>query len=315
MNAKTKPQTIYSQRSTAMKRLLIFLPLFLVLSTAGVQSENNDVKSFRMGLSSNTLGTIKPNDYMASFKSWATMVGKEHGLPMKAEARLVDVDEHLRNILLNDQLDALTLTVQDLMFLKVQPVNIFVARQENEIRVQYVVIVHKNSSITDLEGLKGGKIITHNSIQMVLARPWLEVLLAGHARGPLNRWLADLTVTENPSKCILQVFFRQAHAALVTKKAFELACELNPQLRKDLNVLSVSQPFIPNLFIFRPSYRGQYRDKLETAIVNLHTTPGGRQILSISQSSRMEKHPTSILEPTQQFLIKYHRLVNEGIQP
>ena len=101
-------------------------------------------------------------------------------------------------------------------------------------------------------------------------------------------------MTENPSKAILQVFFRQTDAALVTVDAFDLTCELNPQLRRDLVVLASSPPFITAFLIFRPGYR--LREKFETALLDLHMTPGGRQVLTVFQSSRMEKRPISVLD-------------------
>ena len=299
-----------------MKSFFLIPVLFFLLSTAGVQiCESKDAELFRVGLSSNAMGTINPNDYTASFKSWANTVGKERGLQITADAQVVDVDDHLRDVLLKGSLDAILITVQDLMFLKLQPEDVFVTTREKDFSVTYAIIVHRDSNITGLDRIIGSKISTYNGNQMTLARSWLEVLTAKHTRGQFNPLTGGLIVMKNPSKCILQVFFRQTQAALVTESTFELACELNPQLRKDLKVLAVSQPFISNFFIFLPSYQGPSRKKLETAIVNLHATPGGRQILSIFQSSRMEKKPVSVLEPTRQFLTEYQRLVNEGATP
>jgi len=150
---------------------------------------------------------------------------------------------------------------------------------------------------------------------MILARQWLEVLLASIANGSSGSWISKLVITDNASKSILQVFFRQIHAALVTQKAFDLACELNPQLLKDLTRLSVSPPLISSFFMFRPTYQGPFRGKLEKAMEGLHATPGGKQILAIFKSSRLEKLPSSILEPTRYFILEYQSLVNKGTQP
>lgn len=299
-----------------MKCVLILMPLLCILGLTGVQAaENKEPPLFRIGLSSSTLGNINRNDYTAAFKSWVTMIGKEKGLPIRAEVEVVDTDEKLRNALLQEKVDALTLTVEDLMHLKVQPDSVFMACQEETFHVRYALIVRSDGGITGLEELKGRKVATYHGNKMVLARPWFEVLLSGIVKTPASGWLDNLIPTDNASKSILQVFFRQAHAALITRDAFDMACELNPQLRKDLTLLFVSPPLIASFFMLRPTYRGQFREKLEKAIGEVHATPGGRQVLAIFQSSRMEQHPPAILEPTRRFLLEYRRLVGEGGQP
>jgi len=295
-----------------MKFLGVFLMIYCVLYPLSARAAE---EPFRIGLSSSTMGAINRNDYMASFKSWATTVGKEQNLTMRAEADVVDVNENLAAVISQEKLDALTLTVADYMLLDIDPEYVFVTRRADGVHVRYALIVQRAGDIAKIEDLKGRKVTFNNSPGMALARPWLEMLLAEHAKGQVGRWLGNLTMMEDASKSILQVFFRQAHAALVQKSAFELACELNPQLKKDLHALAVSPPFIANFFIFRPTYQGQVRNKLEAAIEQLHTTPGGRQVLSIFQSSKMEKQPPSILDSTRQFLTAYQRLLAEGIKP
>ncbi len=290
--------------------LTVFIFIFSV--TRGVWADNDKSPAFRVGISANTIGTVKRNDYIAAFKSWVTMIGKEKGLPVTAEAKVVDAGEALQNDLEQETLEALTLTVEDLMRLKIWPESVFLTCRENEFHVRYTVIVRGDSGINSTLGLKGRKIVTHDGNRMILARPWLELLLRDVSGKPMNGLPADLIVTDNASKSIFQVFFRQAHAALVTRDAFDMACELNPQLRKELIPLSVSQPLIPTFFMLRPTYRGAFREKLEKAIAEVHTTPGGRQVLAIFQSSRMEKHPRSVLDPTRRFVKEYRRHLKQG---
>jgi ABC-type phosphate/phosphonate transport system substrate-binding protein len=107
---------------------------------------------------------------------------------------------------------------------------------------------------------------------------------------------------------VLRVFFRQSDACLVTADAFELACELNPQLRRDLKVLVASPPLIPTLLFFRRGCTGPARAEVEAAILDLHSTPAGQQVLTVFQGSRIERHPLSCLDATQALFSEYHRL-------
>ncbi|MBU4317386.1 MAG: phosphate/phosphite/phosphonate ABC transporter substrate-binding protein [Proteobacteria bacterium] len=284
-----------------MKRFLSLLCLLCIVGTADAQpADNPNTIPFRIGISSHTMGNVNRNDYMAAFKTWAATVGREQGLAMRVEAEVFEEMNNLGNAFRDDRLDGLILGAKDLMDMGMKPEAVLLSCGEEGLYVHYAIVVHRDSSIKDADGLMGRKVVTNNGHLMGLARSWYEVLLTGHTGGADTKRPGNLIMRENPAKCILQVFFQQADAALVTEDSFNLACELNPQLRKDCKILSVSPPFIPGLFIIRPGFKE--REKLETAIEELHKSPGGQQILSIFQGSRMEKHPGSIMEPTLQFL-------------
>lgn len=301
-----------------MKLFLIFVLLLGVPAMGSPQeTRKQNPEIFHIGLSLNTLGNIDSNDYKAAFKSWIRTVGKELALPMTADVKVVEMNDALQRMLRQEKLDGLTLTVKELMTLNLQPESVFVTRQTKGIDVRYALIVRRDGGITDLSRLKNGRTVTHNGHRMVLAHPWLMVSMSAalHGQGGTCIDHENLVITENAAKSILQVFFRQADAALVEENAFELACELNPQLKKELALLTLSPPFIPSFFLFLPNYRGKCRRVLEKALTNVHNTPSGRQILSIFQSSNMEKQPASILQQTQAFLKTYQRLSHDGDRP
>jgi len=304
-----------------MKNFLIFLLLFSIPGTAWTQfSEGRENPVLRVGLSSRSFEKINRNDASAALRAWVNMVIKEQDLKIKAEVTLYDSFDDLDNALRQSRVDAFFITVEESMLQGMPEQAIFLpARKKQGLYIRYAVIVHRNSDIPDMKSLMGCTMVIHDSSQMILSRQWLKSVLTGHTRRPIDQWLGSLTTTDNPSKAILQVYFRQTQAALVTMETFKLACELNPQLRKELKMLSVSPPFIPSFFMFRPTYRSQARQHLEAALTALETTAGGRQLLTVFHLSGMEKQPPSILETTRQFLTEYQRLENDhtyqGEQP
>lgn len=238
------------------------------------------------------------------------MVGRFYNLlpEMAVFNRFAD----LRSAFVQDRLDAATLSVEELMMLGVSSKTIFLPAMAEGIDVRYAIIVHGAGDVQAPKSLVGRKIALHESSRMVLALPWLETLMAETAVGGQEP-IAVTSVfkpihVENPSKAIFQVYFRQVDAALVTQYAFDLACELNPQLHRDLDVLAISPPFIPSVLMFRPTYQGPHREQIEAAINELHTTAGGRQLLTTFQCSDMERHPSSVLDATKAFLLRYKQL-------
>jgi hypothetical protein len=75
-------------------------------------------------------------------------------------------------------------------------------------------------------------------------------------------------------------------------------------------VLATSPALIASFFFFRPSYTGAGRQELEAALMDLHTTPAGQQVLTVFQGARMERQPLSCLETTRQLLAEFERVKN-----
>jgi ABC-type phosphate/phosphonate transport system substrate-binding protein len=137
---------------------------------------------------------------------------------------------------------------------------------------------------------------------------WLEALLAQQSLAAPPEFFKATTRAEKPSKAILQVYFRQADACVVTTNVYAVAGELNPQLQRDLRVVAVSPELVPALFYFRPGDKSRAREELEPAILGLHETPAGQQVLTIFQCDRMVKSPTTCLATTRELLKECGRL-------
>jgi phosphonate transport system substrate-binding protein len=157
-----------------------------------------------------------------------------------------------------------------------------------------------------LAALRGRKLVRHRSPLTAPALPWLETMLAGQRLGNAKEFFDSLTALDSPSKSVSQVFFHQADVCLVTSNAFAVACEMNPQLQKDLKVLMTSPPLIPSLFFFRADYNA--RQKFEEAILGLRSSADGQQVLTVFQGSGMEKQPLSSFDGTRHLLSEYQRL-------
>jgi len=288
---------------------ILLILLWIPGGTVAQNSENGDGLVFHFGVSSNSFDNINRNDAIAALRAWTEAIIKEQKLKEKAEVSFYGSFKELSSAYRNNSVDAVGLTVEESIRLGVEPEFVYLPSREDGFHVSYAILVHRSNDIRDVAKLAGKKIVSYEGQRMLLARLWLKSVLAEHAPGTGGSRLENLTSVDNPSKAILQIFFLQSDAAIVTTDAFELACELNPQLRKDIKVLSTSPPFFTSFFIFRPTWQGPSRERVESAIMALHTTPGGQQVLNVFQSSRMEKHPGSILDGTRQFLIKNQQLI------
>ena len=291
-----------------MKMLLIFLLLFPTYGVWADTSLDPEEQVVRLGVSTRTFPAANRNDALAALRVWADTVIRERNLQGRVDISLYDSVEALHAAFARGGIDAASLTTEEIMLLGLRPDFIHIPVKDQGFEVRYVLLAHRDGAATDLADIPDRKLAFFDNQLTILALPWLETLLAEVAGQPAERGLMNLVEVDSPSKAILQVFFGQAQTALVTLEAFELACELNPQLRQDLVILHESHPFVTAFFVFNPDWRGTARDRLEEAIVSLHETPGGQQVLTVFQSSRLSREPASVLDATLRFLEDYRRL-------
>ena len=140
------------------------------------------------------------------------------------------------------------MSTDEFLRLKAKPEFIFLAIRKNSFTERYVILVHRNSGITDVGDLRGRKLLLYNNPRMSLASAWVAALI-----GFPKTESVGMTRIDNTSRTVLPVFFRQADACVITSNVFEIACELNPQLQKELRVLATSPEVVSSVFFSTPA--------------------------------------------------------------
>jgi ABC-type phosphate/phosphonate transport system substrate-binding protein len=301
-------QPLFPNRSIVVGRFLAAAGLaFWLARLAGLGAEPA-TNSFRLGISHASFGTASRNDATAALKAWVASVSKERGLKLDVQVEVFEDEGQLRQALSGRLVDALTMTTAEFVHSEQKPEAIILPVKGGAFTEQYVLVARRDSGLDDVPALKGRKLVRHNGPATGPALAWLETVFAARGLEPVRQFLSEVTALESPAKAVLRVFFRQSDACLVTTNAFALAGELNPQLLKELKTIIVSPPLIPAVFFFRPDYDGPIRAQLETAILDLHSTPAGQQVLTVFQGSRMERRPVACLDTTIRMLADYERL-------
>ncbi len=292
-----------------MKTIIYALLLCLIATTApGQDLAKLNKRTFHIGVSSRLFQKLDHNEVVASYKVWASTVVKENGLDLDVQVSMLNGLEEIHKGLKNGWLDAINLATDDYNFLSIAPDTVFYPLREDGAGTVYILLVHTESGIEGVKDLEGLNLVIYESHNMVLARKWLQTEFTRATNGALEERDINITIVDKAADGIFKVFFRQADAAIMNLGTFNLACQLNPQLQKNLKILSRSPKLIPSFFIFNPDYQGKNRQLIEEAITGLHNSVAGQQVLTIFQSSRMEKSSTKILDETLSFLSDYKAL-------
>ena len=134
-----------------------------------------------------------------------------------------------------------------------------------------------------LGDLRGRTVALYNSDKMSLAMPWMDVVLLREGMiGASNGFFGKVMRDRKLSTAVLGVFFGQRDACIVTLSGFRGMVELNPQVGRQLRVIETSPPFIPTVFCFRREFQSPQNERVFDAILRLHESVAGRQILQFS---------------------------------
>jgi hypothetical protein len=101
---------------------------------------------------------------------------------------------------------------------------------------------------------------------------------------------------------VLPVFFRNMDACLVTRRAFDLMGELNPQIRAKLRILASSPRVTPVVVGLRNGCLPYQKKAFQEAITGLGGTAYGRQILAVFSGSHMVGSDVSTLNSAREIL-------------
>jgi ABC-type phosphate/phosphonate transport system substrate-binding protein len=269
----------------------------------------SNVVRAHIGISPGSWQGLNRNDASAAIATWAKTILRQRGTTLEVKIELFDSDEALAAALRRKEIDAVSMLPGQFVAVEreIQPDAVFATVKNGSVTERYVLLVHRRSGIGDLAGLRGRKLMMQSNSRTSLVVPWIETLLAGQSPAEVDRFFGSVIKSESPSKTVLQVFFRQADAGIVTANALAVASELNPQLQRELQVLATSPEVVPALFFFRPSFDQATRAQMEDAMRELGETPAGRQVMTVFQGDGMTKLPLSALRSTRELLAQHAR--------
>lgn len=263
--------------------------------------------SLRLGFSFTMFSGINEADARASIRALASTIARENKIDADPDPVVTTTVEQAASAMRTGRIDAIGLTMEEYRVLRDRVAfdRFLLSTYDGDPAETYLLLVHAQSQLRTLADLKGRKLLAHSGARMSLALPWLEVELARHGLPPSAEFLGVLTSSTKAPQAILPVFFRQADACLVNRRAYDTVVELNPQIGRDLRALAASPPYIPALFAFRADWSPELKEKSIRVFAQLHRTLYGQQTLLIFQSSQVQEFPASSFASAQSLLDEY----------
>jgi len=292
--------------------LIAWFQTVLLAIAANANETAPTLSLVRIGIGPGTFVGADHNDAKAAITTWAKTVARQRNIPMDVETQIFNSSDEMHHAITNGTVDAISSLADQFLALEPEfrPGDFFVFNKHKICTEEYVLLAGQSSGVTNCQGLLNRKLVLQDSSRTCLASCWLEVLFHHQGLGSPTAVLKTFTRLESASKPVLQVFFHQADACVVTRSAFELAGELNPQLRQKLRLLATSPPVIPVVFFFSRAYQSGIKGQLEQAILELHHAIEGRQVLTVFQGEEMVRRTLADLTTCEGLLTEARQLRN-----
>jgi ABC-type phosphate/phosphonate transport system substrate-binding protein len=259
------------------------------------------------------MGITNRTDITAAMKAWMQTLTQSRKLAVEPRPVLLDSVGDMVSALRQKQIDVLAAPSDEFFAVeKLIPLSRpYSTRVGGRMTEQYVLLVRSDRGFKGLKELRGETLLVLEQSRNALAPVWLDCALLEQHLPASERFFGRVTRTGKLNLTVLPVFFKQAGAALVNRRNFEAAVELNPQLAKELCILAASPWLIPELTSYRSDTSRIVAENYLKEAEQLTSTPAGRMILDMFQIEGVSEVKEGELAETRAFLAAYAKLKAE----
>ena len=256
--------------------------IFIWMILASISSFGQE-KNYRLIFSANLLQNQKIEDAIATTKILAKNIERKMELKENIDITVCkSLDELTESI--KTPFDFVLATSVEIEKLrkkyKLEPV--LVNETDGAVGFEFYLITNSTQNYTNLKSLKNCSINILSKSEYNTASVWLDKLLREQNLGVKEKFFKEIKYDYKSTNVVLPVYFNKSEAAIVSKTAFNLLCELNPQLKKTLRILDRSNPIIFGAIAFDGRSDDKKRkDFMYDILIDLHKDSYGKQMFDL----------------------------------
>jgi len=246
----------------------------------------SDPHLFRLACSLAVIGDVNVNDARAAIRSWAGEVGRLARMDLPVETNVLYSPDRLMEMVRNGVVDGVAATTPEFvkMMAYVDPGRLLIDDVYNKSGEEYVILVHGESGIRSIADLRGRELLLFSNPVTCLAHYWLENLLGTITSCGPDSFFKQITLAPRLSRAVLPVYFRQSDACLATRRGVGTMSEMNPDIARQLRVVTISPGVVPICMGFHKNCPIDQKNRFSAALAELPKEPAGKQLLALFQS-------------------------------
>jgi len=253
---------------------------------------------------------LNEGDTRAAVKSYSMLLGSNNDLNVSDSPGVLENASAVATAFSSGTADIISLTTTEFLSLPcgLTHPRMIAAAMGRSYTEQYVLLVRNDSDASTISDLHNKRLLIYSSLRGSLSPLWLDVLLATSGLAEAKDFFGSVTTVNKPSRTVLPVFFKQADACIITRSGFEVLCEMNPQVTKQMKCIATSPNLIPTVTCFRAGISPSSLERIINSVVSAQHTLAGQQVLTIFQCDGIAEIGNAQIDPVRELIATQARL-------
>ncbi|PUB72741.1 MAG: hypothetical protein DBP03_15785 [gamma proteobacterium symbiont of Ctena orbiculata] len=295
-----------NKKSIYLHGLTWLIGLVLLVS---VTADADERKIIRVGGSAESIYDMRIADLEILISLLFNEMYRDDNYQLKV--KIYERDEMLESQLTSGKLDAIFMNpifyLENIEYLNSKFT--YAVQHGSSIKPNYLLLVRRDSGINSLEGLRDKKLIVPSGHMAGLRFLDVELLRTGMPMAAES--FSEVRYTKEANAAIINLFFGQVDAALVTDFSYEVATELNRQIPKSLQIIRTSQPLIHMVIGIRKDFPPHLVERYLPFAESLNKFPRLRYLKKNFRFAGVKKITTDDLFTLVDLNKEYARLKNK----
>jgi ABC-type phosphate/phosphonate transport system substrate-binding protein len=165
-----------------------------------------------------------------------------------------------------------------------------------KLKSSILLVVRADSGIQTLQQLKGKRISSQKWISGDVGGVYLETLLLESKLSHLQKFFNEISFSETSNQALVDLFFKKTDVTLISQNQFDIAAELNPQLRSQTKILVSSEPFLIFVAALRKGTPEPQIENIKNSLLAVNKTAKGKNMLSLIKIQGFKEISSAELE-------------------
>jgi len=284
-----------------MRKIIFYF--FIIISIVQFDYASSVKKELNFAYYIPSMDDIDAKDIKISLQFWAKELGERTGIVVNS--LFYTNIKKLKNDFDLKKIDVVT--ASPLVFIKNFDLSTFSSGFKsvvsNEVsRNRLLILVQRKSKINKLKDLKNKTIARLDS---EIEELYINRNLQKAFRKDADEFLKSTLFVKKYSKAILKLFFKKVDACIVSESAFNLASEMNPQIRKKLKIIDSENVNLVGSSFFRRGVDQDILEKFQEEAFKVHLTKRGRQILTVFKADAVVESKIEDLDSVKKIYKEY----------
>lgn len=171
-----------------------------------------------------------------------------------------------------------------------------------------LIVTRKDSAYKNLTQLRGKKIAMQKSITNDIAGMILETMLMENNLPLQGKFFSEIVIKDTSNTALVDLYFNKVDAILVNQTQYDVAAELNPQIRLQTKILIASEPYLIFVAALAKETPNDAVSRIKTKLLSVHKTAKGKNILNLMKLEGFQEIQLNELDNVRALITKHQAL-------